>query len=122
MDTVQIGPVELRFEPLLTKGGGFVVCSVGGAETGRFALTPEEWQEFTAEVRQATDPAGHKGTPRTRLTAFLFRLMRDSLATGIVEYHVRVVEHAHEPDGVAEFLGAHGLALYAQELAERLVP
>lgn len=60
--------------------------------------------------------------PQTRLTAFLFRLMRDNVPTGIVEEHVRVVEVAHSPDGVADFLGAHGVALYAQELAQRLVP
>lgn len=74
----------------------------------------DDWQAFL-------DAEAAKSARRTRLTAFLYRLMRDNLATGVVEEQVVVVEKAHEPGGEVDYSN-RGLAMYASEIAERLVP
>lgn len=58
-----------------------------------------------------------------RLAAFLFRLARDEVPTGVIEEHVRVVQAAHahgEPVTYVE--DAEHLGNWAHSVAARLVP
>lgn len=95
------------------------------------STTPKECDRFIAEairVRIATEEHGRAALVRTRLAAFLFRLGRDNLPSGIIEEQVRVVEDAH--DGTTPVVynnDGHGrsaeiLGQWAEEMAERLTP
>jgi hypothetical protein len=57
-----------------------------------------------------------------RLAAFIFRLGRDNLPTGIIEEQVTVVERAHGHDDDVEYVpSAEHLGDWARSMADRLL-
>lgn len=62
---------------------------------------------------------------RERLAAFLFRMMRDEVPAGVITDHLECVERYHPDPSNVWVPGdqlSEGLALFARQVAERLVP
>jgi hypothetical protein len=58
---------------------------------------------------------------KSRLTSFLYELMRDHVTPGVIEKIVSTDEEVSEDDEDFDFLlSTYHLAAYADELAERL--